>query len=161
MQKVKAVVMCLTCILGLSGTVSLYAQGTPESTLEHLEALAQQGKLLQQSLRKNADHLSSGGRMLITLGERWDNRIKPMLKIALGQRGAATREELEEIGGVFVPVKKGNDINEPEDFVTRSAGSTQSETTVAWWHKNAVCGFNDLDLLLLRPYRVLPVQAEV
>src|ERR1700730_9906201 len=32
---------------------------------------------------------------------------------------------------------------DPEDFISRLAGSTQSEESVAWCGRNAIIGFND------------------
>ncbi len=91
-----------------------------QDRLDHLQQLVDVSENLKQRLGRAAEKmLSSGGLQLITLGER-----------------------LETIRGALSH-RPGSDPSAAEDFLSRLAGMTQSETSVAWCGSNAVIGFND------------------
>ena len=87
----------------------------------HLQQLVDQANSIKDNLGSDlVNALSLGGAAFVTLGDKAD-----LLNSALD--GA----------------KLASNVGEPEDFISRLAGSTQSEESVAWCGRNAVVGFND------------------
>lgn len=135
LRKTKAVLMGVTCIGGLLSVTPVWAQYIPENPTARLENMANYGKHLKQRLGKNARHLSSGGQFILNLEDQLD-KLRPILErsVKLDQR--------DYPGNELAPVAVNNN-KASSDFISRLAGSTQSETSVAWYGNNAVCGFND------------------
>jgi hypothetical protein len=99
---------------------ALQSGGDTDGDLEHIQMLIDLANSIRANLGPGGENmLSSGGLQFVTLGDREDD-----LKRAL-------------------EAKKGSNPNEAEDFISRQAGSTQSETSVAWCDENAAIGFND------------------
>jgi hypothetical protein len=87
----------------------------------HLQQLVDQANIVRDSLGPNLVRaLSKGGAQFVMLGDKADLLM-----------GALDAEKL------------ANNPLEPEDFISRLAGSTQSEESVAWCGSNAIIGFND------------------
>jgi hypothetical protein len=73
---------------------------------------------------------------LTTLGERVD-------KIRLAMERSRRAPPVAQADRAAVPARPVSDILASEDFLSRMAGMTQSETSVAWCDENAIIGFND------------------
>src|SRR5260370_22823276 len=87
----------------------------------HPQQLIDQANTVRDSLGSNlVNALSKGGAQFVMLGDKAD--------LLMGALDAA---------------KLANNPLEPEDFISRLAGSTQSEESVAWCGSNAIVGFND------------------
>ena len=85
----------------------------------HLQQLIDQANTVKDNLGPDlVSALSKGGAQFVTLGDKAD-----LLNSALD--GA----------------KLASNVGEPEDFISRLAGSTQSEESVAWCGRNAIIGF--------------------
>lgn len=95
---------------------------------DHLNRLREAAKALKEKLGPRAKFLSSGGQQFLALASMGD----------LPASSAAAKP-------LAVPSPRGfaNDVNAPEDFISRFSGMTQSEPSAAWCAKNAVIGFND------------------
>jgi hypothetical protein len=87
----------------------------------HLQLLIDQAKAVRDGLGPGlVKALSKGGAQFVLLGDKAD--------LLMGALDAA---------------KLASNPLEPEDFISRLAGSTQSEESVAWCGRNAIIGFND------------------
>jgi len=87
----------------------------------HLQQLIDQANTVRDSLGPGlVNALSKGGAQFVLLGDKAD--------MLMGALDAA---------------KLANNPFESEDFISRLAGSTQSEESVAWCGSNATIGFND------------------
>lgn len=141
LRKTKAVLMSIACIGGLFSVMPVWAEYIPENPEARLDGIANYGEHLKQRLGEKTKFLSSGGQFIVNLGEQLD-KLKPVLGryIKLNQRDYLENE--------LAPVAVNNK-NVSSDFLSRMAGSTQSETSVAWCGNNAVCGFNDSGSLLV------------
>lgn len=88
---------------------------------DHLQQLVDQANIVRDSLGPDlVNALSKGGAQFVMLGDKAD--------MLMGALDAA---------------KLANNPFESEDFISRLAGSTQSEESVAWCGSNAIIGFND------------------
>src|SRR6516165_9785480 len=88
---------------------------------DHLQQLIDQANTMRDSLGPGlVNALSKGGAQFVLLGDKAD--------MLMGALDAA---------------KLANNPFESEDFISRLAGSTQSEESVAWCGSNATIGFND------------------
>lgn len=112
----------------LVASVPLAQAAEPESRFGHLEDLANRGQHLKAVLGARHERLSSGGHRIIDLADRWS-------ELAPGFQRA-----LEATSNRLAPV---SDPNAGEDFISRMAGNTQSETTLGWCGHNVVNGWND------------------
>ncbi len=138
----RRVITVVTCVAGLFCVQPLWAQPTPEETMDHLEGIADFGKSLKNQLGERANLLSSGAQNIVSFGDRW-NTLKPTLKRAVERRRFSTNNnELEVQEKALAPISGSNPLAK-SDFFTRLGGCTQSETTVAWCGNNAAIGFND------------------
>ena len=82
--------------------------GDPDADLEHIKNLIEIANAIRENLGPEGENkLSSGGLQFVTLGDRADSLTKAM-------------------GGML-----GSNPLEAEDFISRQAGNTQSETSVA------------------------------
>ena len=114
------------------------ASAAEQMTLgEHLKALAKYGKNIIGRLRPQVlARLSSGGQKLVQLAQAGDklDKLAETTNMAVAQRAQGPKA-----------AKPGfaNDTFAAEDFFSRMAGMTQSETSTAWCGSNAVIGFND------------------
>src|SRR5215831_7364802 len=110
----------------------------------HIEMLATQANQTAAALGEKVDQVSNGtanffnigtldAQLLTTLGN-----LSPTVPVntTMDARLLTTVDNLSPT----VPV---NNPNEPEDFISRLAGNTQSEESVAWCGANALVGFND------------------
>lgn len=147
----KNIVVC-GLITGLLGTASVLAdmyvdstdthtqQGIevslPRTQLEHLEQLANYGNVMKERLGEKVKLLSVGNQRLIGLGEKRD-KLKPVLEKVM-EKGSSPRKASQY--NIFTP---GSDFNSSDDFLSRFAGMTQSETSSAWCGTNAIIAFND------------------
>lgn len=113
------------------------SQDEVQTRIEHLKTLAKVGERYQDTFGPDGVRsLSPGNRMLISLAELGDARL---------DRLARGGEPPPPALGVQ-PLQSGshaNDVNAAEDFLSRVAGSTQSQPSVAWCGQHAVIGFND------------------
>lgn len=138
----RRVMTVVTCVAGLFSVQPVWAQPTPEETIDHLEGIAEFGKSLKNQLGERGHLLSSGALHIVTLGAQWET-LKPRLKRAVERRRfSANNNELEVQEKALAP-KAGSDPLAKSDFFTRLGGLTQSETTVAWCGNNVAIGFND------------------
>src|SRR6516165_11313764 len=88
---------------------------------DHLQQLIDQANIIRDNLGSDlVNALSKGGAQFVLLGDKAD--------MLMGALDAA---------------KLANNPFESEDFISRLAGSTQSEESVAWCGSNATIGFND------------------
>jgi hypothetical protein len=88
---------------------------------DHLQQLIDQANAIRDSLGPDlVKALSKGGAQFVMLGDKAD--------LLMGALEAA---------------KLASNPLEPEDFISRLAGSTQSEESVGWCGRNAIIGFND------------------
>ena len=88
---------------------------------DHLQQLIDQANAIRDNLGPNlVSALSKGGAQFVLLGDKAD--------LLMGALDAA---------------KLASNPLEPEDFISRLAGSTQSEESVAWCGRDAIIGFND------------------
>lgn len=119
----------------LIGTVALLllftlggANPSARQSNDHLNRLRDAAKALKEKLGPRAKFLSSGGQQFLALANIGDI---PATSAAAKPPG--------------VPSESGfaNDVNAPEDFISRFSGMTQSEPGAAWCANNAVIGFND------------------
>lgn len=110
----------------------------PKDNLEHLEQLANYGKLLKDQFGEKTRLFSNGAQRLINLGERWD-AIKPGIQKAL-ETGAKGKGPIGTQNKLLLP---GSNVNSSDDFLSRFSGMTQSETSSAWWGANGIICFND------------------
>src|SRR5215471_19188253 len=108
--------VCL-CVASLSN-----AQLPPGQS--HIEMLATQANETAAALGEKVDQVSNGGANFFNI-----STMDARLPTTLGNLSATA-----------VPVS--NPI-EPADFISRLAGNTQSEESVAWCGGNALVGFND------------------
>src|SRR3984893_176105 len=87
----------------------------------HLQQLIDQANTVRDNLGPDlVNALSKGGAQFVKLGDKAD--------LLMGALDAA---------------KLASNPLEPEDFISRLAGSTQSEESVTWGGRNAIIGFND------------------
>jgi hypothetical protein len=87
----------------------------------HLQQLVDQANTVRDNLGPGlVNALSKGGAQFVMLGDKAD--------MLMGALDAA---------------KLANNPFESEDFISRLAGSTQSEESVAWCDSNSIIGFND------------------
>jgi hypothetical protein len=87
----------------------------------HVQQLIDQANSVRDNLGPDlVSALSKGGAQFVMLGDKAD--------LLMGALDAA---------------KLASNALEPEDFISRLAGSTQSEESVAWCGRNAIIGFND------------------
>src|SRR5689334_6353911 len=87
----------------------------------HLQQLIDQANIVRDGLGPDlVNALSKGAAQFVLLGDKAD--------MLMGALDAA---------------KLASNPLEPEDFISRLAGSTQSEESVAWCGSNAIIGFND------------------
>jgi hypothetical protein len=87
----------------------------------HLQQLIDQASSLEDSLGTDlVNAMSLGGVEFVTLGDK----------------GSL-------LNGALDGAKLASNIGESADFISRLAGSTQSEESVAWCGRNAIVGFND------------------
>jgi len=103
-------------------SLHLAAQGSsdPDEDMQHIQDLINLANNIRENLGPDGENkLSSGGLQFVTLGDRADSLTKAM-------EGRLASNPLE-----------------PEDFISRQAGNTQSETGVGWCDDNAIIGFND------------------
>jgi hypothetical protein len=148
--------------LVVQGGVPTRADAQSNDTLEHLRDLAAFGRSVRDRLAGGAESpqlvdpaalpVSSGGLQLITLADRIDSLTAAVVQAAQIPAGQLRRPRS---GGRVArparvpnqpdapPVVEVSDPSEAVDFVSRLAGMTQSETSVAWCGANAVVGFND------------------
>ena len=88
---------------------------------DHLQQLIDQASSLKDNLGTDlVNAMSLGGAEFVTLGDK----------------GALLK-------GALDGAKLASNIREPADVISRLAGSTQSEESVAWCGGNAIVGFND------------------
>ena len=113
---------CLAIFAGCLGCASLSNAQLPPGQ-SHIQVLATQAKQSAAALGEKVDQVSGGGANFLTIG----TMDAPMLT-TLGNLSPN------------VPV---NSPNEQEDFISRLAGNTESEESVAWCGGNALVGFND------------------
>src|SRR5262249_8242912 len=121
----KWVAICSAC-LGASSIVN--AQSANMSSHQaHVQTLIDQSNQTSEALGEKVNQVSQGGSNFLTLGAKAPDLLKALAI-------------LSTLNPLLAPV---NDPNEPEDFISRLAGSTQSEESVAWCGTNALIGFND------------------
>jgi hypothetical protein len=106
--------------------------GEGDAVFKHVQNLAGRGLGLQTSLGSRHKLLSSGGHRLVELGSGWDE-LEGIFKRARDLRNRVAARGSEPVSDPFAA----------EDFLSRLAGNTQSETTLGWCGDTAVSGFND------------------
>src|SRR5215469_5250548 len=83
---------------------------------------------------------------LIDLANSVKDQLGPNLVGALSKGGAQfvlLGDKADLLMGALDAAKLANNPLASEDFISRLAGSTQSEESVAWCGRNAIIGFND------------------
>ena len=83
---------------------------------------------------------------IIDLANRVRDQLGPHLVTALSKSGAQfvlLGDKADLLMGALDAAKLANNPLAPEDFISRLAGSTQSEESVGWCGRNAIIGFND------------------
>jgi hypothetical protein len=118
-QKNAVQVLLLTALLLLAPIAGRADQFDDQKS--HLQQLIDQANIIRDSLGPGlVNALSKGAAQFVLLGDKAD--------MLMGALDAA---------------KLANNPFESEDFISRLAGSTQSEESVAWCGSNAIIGFND------------------
>jgi hypothetical protein len=107
------------CLVGAS-----VSNAQPAPGQSHIETLAAQANQTAAALGEKVDQVSAGAANFFAIG-----KMSTQLLTTLGNLSAAN-----------APV---NNPNESEDFISRLAGNTESEESVAWCGTNALVGFND------------------
>ena len=136
-------VTCLAIFAVCLGGASLSNAQLPPGQ-SHIEMLATQSNQTAAALGEKVDQVSNGAanffnigtmdaQLLTTLGN-----LSPTVPVnsTMDARLLTTMDNLS----ATVPV---SNPNEPEDFISRLAGNTQSEESVAWCGANVLVGFND------------------
>jgi hypothetical protein len=90
----------------------------------HIQILSNQATQTANALAEKVNEVSGGGMNFLMFGTKGQDLVR-----AVGTLSA-----------LGIPV---NNPNEPEDFISRLAGNTQSEESVSWCGTNALVGFND------------------
>jgi hypothetical protein len=121
----KWVAICTAC-LGARSIVNaqLVDMGSHQA---HVQTLIDQSNQSAETLGEKVNQVSQGGSNFLTLGAKAPDLLNALAILTTSRP-------------VLAPV---NDPNEPEDFISRLAGNTQSEESVAWCGPNALIGFND------------------
>ncbi len=149
--------ICFVVCFIMAGPVAFASSVTPATQLERLGEVAQRGKALKEMLGENTRRLSTGGQMLVSLGENWP-KLKPRLEAAI-RRWEVIKDQAAPVekqvpkpeaqaqgGGNSPAAAKAKDGSAPDDFddnISNFFGFTQSEVSIGWWNTNAVLGFND------------------
>src|SRR6516164_6014319 len=120
---------CLAIFAGCLGCASLSNAQLPPGQ-SHIQVLATQAKQSAAALGEKVDQVSGGTANFLNIG----TMDAPML---------TTLGNLSPNVGNLSPNVPVNNPNEQEDFISRLAGNTQSEESVAWCGGNALVGFND------------------
>jgi hypothetical protein len=122
---VKCVALFAVCLSAASKVNGQSADVAIEQA--HIQTLADQSNQTADALGEKIDQVSGGGMNFLAFGAK-----APELLNALSN--------LSALSALRAPV---SDPGEPEDFISRLAGHTQSEESVAWCGTNALVGFND------------------
>jgi hypothetical protein len=122
----------LSAALLVAAQAPAQSAGGGDKDLEHLKRLAERGRGLQGSLGARHKLLSSGGHRLVEIGSGWEE-LEGIFKRARDYRHAVAARSAQPV----------SDPRATEDFISRMAGNTQSETSLGWCGDNAVSGFND------------------
>ncbi len=101
------------------------------------EPLDSSQKTLASKLAPHTAMLSSGGRDLVALSQRWRQ-----IELARAARGQPGRASLQARASVFAARAVSNPA---QDLKLSRIGTAQSETSTAWCGSNVVVGFNDGD----------------
>src|SRR5215470_13633037 len=112
---------CVSAASMLNGQVNVEVQQA------HIQILANQANQTADALGEKVDQVSGGGTNFFTFGAKGAELLNVL-------------STLRVLSALRAPV---NNPNEPEDFISRLAGNTQSEESVAWCGANALVGFND------------------
>jgi hypothetical protein len=138
------IILAVAVALAMPADSRIAAAAAPQSSLDsNLQALGKFRKNLDRlppKVRDRVDRvLSAGGAQLRTVVDKREQLAEAALQ---AQPGTAAPGPLA-IPAEQLPAGQGSDPFALEDFASRVAGNTQSETTVAWCGRNAVIGFND------------------
>jgi hypothetical protein len=113
----------LVIIAGCLGGASV-SNAQPAPGQSHIQMLATQANQTAAALGEKVDQVSAGAANFF----------------AIGTMSAQLLTTLGNLSALNAPV---NNPNESEDFISRLAGNTESEESVAWCGTNALVGFND------------------
>ena len=114
-------------VVWLVAVSSVHAQVDVPAQQAHVEILMDQANKSAAALGEKIDQVSPGGMNFFTFGTRGTEMIKA----------------LNAVNSPSPILGPGSNPRQPEDFISRLAGNTQSEESVAWCGTNAVVGFND------------------
>jgi hypothetical protein len=90
----------------------------------HIQTLADQSNRTAVAFGEQVDRVSGGGMNFFMLGAKAPELVRV----------------LNALSSMLAPI---SDPDEEEDFISRLAGNTQSEESVAWCGANALVAFND------------------
>src|SRR5262249_13240046 len=109
-----------------------------------IEMLATQAKETAAALGEKVDQVSNGGANFFNLGTMDAGLLTTLgnLRPTVPVNSTMDARLLTTMDNLSATIPVSNRI-EPADFLSRLAGNTQSEESVAWCGGNALVGFND------------------